>query len=564
MHALALVLVMMPGSGSMASRLESIAAGHINVLADPAMEGRMTLREGNKRAAAFIEKTYRNAGLQPLNGSYRHAFSVTIGERPTKNNFARVEGEGNKSVSLAMGKDYVPLTGSKAMRMASGSGVYFGSMAPTGDLSGRVAILLRAGTADNPIGARVSKAKELGASGVVIVGPSGEGRRELPLWNRGSGIAANLELVGIGMTREAFKKVSGIDPSGTVTAPKETGLRFRMVTELEPNTGTSENVIGVLPGTDPALKNEYIIIGGHFDHLGYGETGSRSGSDLLHNGADDNASGTGGVMALAQVLAESRAIRRTIIFQAYSGEEVGLVGAVAWVRDHPEIIKNTQAMLNMDMIGRLRDGGLGVSCVGSAADFKALLDGISVEGIKPRLNTSSPPNSDHAAFIRANVPALFLNTGLHDEYHTHNDNVDTLNYEGIGQILEYARQIVLKWDAEDKRYTFVAQPGSTRPEGSGSGDPNSSRRVRVGFIPDMSDGDGKPGMMVSGVTPGSPAELAGVKAGDRLLEFDGKPVNNIEDLQGVLMAAKAGVTIKVVILRGNERLTLNLTPAASQ
>jgi len=330
---------------------------------------------------------------------------------------------------------------------------------------------------------------------------------------------------------------------------------------LEANRGLSRNVIGVLPGNDPKLKDEYIVIGGHFDHIGLGETGSRTGADHIHFGADDNASGTAGVLTLAEYFANTKSNRRTIIFQLYSGEELGLVGSRAWVRDNPEKVSKIHMMLNLDMIGRLRDGALTAFCVDSAPQFSTLLDSIQVEGLKFSKVMSSPGNSDHAAFIAARVPSLFLHTGLHAEYHTENDHTETLNYPGMASVIEGARLIVEGVDQIDEKLTFSARPTGGRP--AAAGDPSATRRVRVGFIPDMAGSDER-GLRITGATPGSPAEVAGIRAGDILISFGGKAIKTVEDLQDALTSARAGTEVNVIVIRGGEQLTLKLTPTAPQ
>lgn len=552
-NSLLLSFVLLGGTEpSLGSRSEL----HLRELASPRYEGRMTLSAGNLATVEYIERTFKSAGLTPRPGqrAFREGFDLGIGERPTRLNLFRVGPN-----SLAIGVDYVPVLGSVEEKMMRGTPVWFGRSMPSGDLTGKVAILRRESTAEGAnLGQRVAEVAKLGGAGVVLVGPSAPGRRELPIAVRTQGIASDSKLVGAAMTVDAFKRVfRGVNWDSDARA--ELTLPVQLLVDFEPNRGTSYNVVGYLPGTDPSLANNPIIIGAHFDHLGYGETSSRSGTDQIHNGADDNASGTAGMLALAEYFSKNRVNRRPILFQGYSGEEIGLVGSTAWVRANPDVIKNTYAMINMDMIGRLRNERVIIFCVDSSKPFEAILKGISVAGLKPELVLTSPSNSDHAAFLQAKVPSLFFNTDLHSEYHTEKDTLDTINFDGVSRVLDFVRQTVVKLDS----LSSLPFNPDTKIDSRGGGDPSPTRRVRVGFIPDMAGNDGKPGMNLGGASPGSPAEAAGIKPGDRLLSFDGTPINGIEDLQAALVKAKANVTIEIVILRDGKTLTLKLTPTAS-
>jgi len=537
----------------------SVAAKHIKVIADPKFEGRMTLRVGNTKAAAYIESVFRKNGLKLQEGktSYQQPFEVTVGQEGTERNVASGVNSNGKSFNLKLETDYVPASGSTEMKMVSGPVIWLESEMPSGDLTGKIVAIARRLDPKNPnalLNTRITKAVELGAIGIIIVGPSADGRRELPLINTRSGIPRSLETVAIAMTRKSFESMTGINPVTTPASKTDSKTTIRLITETRVRKGDSTNVVGVIPGNDPVLKNEFIVIGGHYDHLGYGETGSRSGTAEIHNGADDNASGTAGVLTLSEYFSKTKSNRRTLIFQAYSGEELGLLGAVAWVQQNKELMPKIQTMINMDMIGRLRNKNLIIYCVNSANEFKTILDSVTINGVIPKYIMSSPGNSDHAPFINNKVPSLFFHTDLNPEYHTEKDTLDTINYEGMGLTIDYVRQSIEKIDQADK-FGFAA---TVQP--AGGGDPNRARRVRTGFMPNMGDGDGKPGMLLNGVTPGSPAEAAGVKVGDRLLEFDGKKINNVEELQKILTDAKPNVAVKIKVQRGNDVIELTITP----
>lgn len=563
-------LTLLTHSGATIDR--DVVASTMRTLTSEEFAGRLTLAPGAERASEFIASEMRRIGLRPggEDGTYFHAFDVTVNQRPTKMNLLTAEADG-KRVSLDMGKDFVPVFGSANERLVRGQAVFAGFGLKAGgwddyaglDAAGKVAIVLRAtpeGAQPVSPGQRARWAKESGAVAILFVGPSAEGRSELPRPTRGQGVPADLDLVAAGVTRQAFESVTGLKFAEEVArkapASRVLPVTLRVVTGQEANRGRSNNVIGVLPGNDPSLKNEVIVIGGHYDHLGWGEVGSRTGVESIHHGADDNASGTAGVLALAEAFAASKSNRRTLIFQAYCGEEVGLIGSAAWVRDNPELVKRTTLMVNLDMIGRLRETMTIFGCA-SAKELLDILKSVEDSGPKSVRVLASPPNSDHASFARAGVPVLFYHTNIPPEYHTEKDTFDLINLDGMVQVLESVRKTVAAVDARDQRLTF--DPEAARVTGGGG--PERPRRVRVGFIPDMGDEAG-PGVRVSGVSPGSPAQQAGAKEGDRILKFGDREITKLEDLQQALMEAKPNVKVIVVILRGDQRLELEVIPTA--
>lgn len=535
---------------------------HVRYLASPELKGRMTLSPHIGMTTDYIVSEFKRLGLKPAGtNGFLHAFETQTNQRPGKMNAASLM-SGDQEWSLELGKDWVPLVGSRHQTLFTGDVVFVGSQTAeqAGDVAGKWVLMYRTNPTGNRQLSAANRATEFarkGARGVIFAGPIAEGRLELPMYARPQGISQQAGILGVAITRQVFEKSTGLKWGTEPGQGQARELRFRAITDLEANRGTAQNVIAMLPGNDPKLKDEVIVIGAHHDHLGYGEVGSRTGNDILHLGADDNASGVAGVLALAEWFSQNRVNRRTIIFQSYCAEEIGLVGARAWVRDNPEKVKTIQMMVNMDMIGRLRNEALTVFCADSAPQFAPFLDAIKVPGVTINKVMSSPGNSDHAPFIASRVPSLFFHTGLTPEYHTENDTVDTINWDGMARVIEVVRQMVLKVDAVDSRLEFSARP-ATRPAG---GDPAPARRARVGFIPDMGAQDFR-GLPLTGVVPDSPAERAGVRAGDVLVSFNGRQIRSVEDLQEALSAARPGVAVKIVVLRGDQRLELDLTPAA--
>ncbi len=338
----------------------------------------------------------------------------------------------------------------------------------------------------------------------------------------------------------------------------------------------ARNVIGVLPGTDPTLKNEAIVIGAHYDHLGHGGQGSLDvNSTEIHHGADDNASGTAAVIELARQFAAERKNKRTIIFMAFSGEEEGLLGSQFYV-SHPLFpLEKTVAMINLDMVGRLKDGKLNVGGIGTAAEWKSMVvtknvsenAGLSVvklnsaagepdrKGSLTKFNLSLNDDgfgpSDHSSFYGKKVPVLFFFTGTHNDYHKPSDTADKINYEGEATIIEYISNILHSIDQNPTRPTYTVAKSSGMSGRSGF-------NISLGTVPNYADSTD--GLLLDGVRDNSPAAKAGIMPGDRIVKLAGKDIRNVMDYTYVLGEMKAGVEYEVEIMRGGKRLMLTVVP----
>jgi hypothetical protein len=346
------------------------------------------------------------------------------------------------------------------------------------------------------------------------------------------------------------------------------------------------NVVGILDGSDPALKNETIVIGAHYDHLGRGGEGSlapREGE--IHHGADDNASGVAGVLELARIFSAQRPRpRRTIVFIAFSGEEEGLLGSNYYVNNPIVPLANTVAMINMDMIGRMKDHKLIVGGVGTAPEWRSVVESsnlgftpyvigtisrsaAAVIGTSDRkaISTEKKPQflltlnedgfgpSDHSSFYAKQIPVLFFWTGSHEDYHKPSDTADKIDYDDEARIVGMIAKVVRAIDATDKRpaYTVAKSESTGRSMGF---------RVYLGTIPNYADSTD--GLLLDGVRDDSPAAKAGIKAGDKIVKLAGRDVRNVYDYTAALGEMKAGQEYEVELLRGGERIELTITPAA--
>ena len=359
------------------------------------------------------------------------------------------------------------------------------------------------------------------------------------------------------------------------------GLRLRPIVQGKKKTAyyqdftygkevkrTTHNIIAVLPGKDRQLRNEFIVVGSHYDHLGMGGKGSGSRRpDTLgvHPGADDNASGDAVVLQLARHFRKHRP-QRSIIFAFFGAEEQGIAGSksfVEWMKtadpkrkNMPADIRGIVAMVNLDMVGRMRDHSLSISGTGTSSLFKAMADSAAA---RTGLTISCTPDgygpSDHASFVAADIPVYYITTGGHLEYHTPDDTPATLNYDGMQQALEFSQELIGQLAAVPERPDFINVPGSSQMT-------HAAFKVTLGLMPDVTGASTVPGLRADIVVAGKPAYKAGIRSGDIIQEIDGKPVSDIREYMTRLSELTAGTTIPVKVLRGEETLVfqVELTP----
>lgn len=338
--------------------------------------------------------------------------------------------------------------------------------------------------------------------------------------------------------------------------------------KLKKESVDAYNVIGILPGTDTVLRNEAIVIGAHYDHLGHGGEGSLAvNSTEIHHGADDNASGTGAIIELARQLGAKHNNKRTIVFIAFSGEEEGLFGS-NWYVNHPVFaLDKTVAMINLDMVGRLKDDKLTIGGIGTASQWKNIVEGLNL-GDPPRMTDAAlnPPRfalqlnedgfgpSDHSSFYGKKIPVLFFFTGTHDDYHKPSDTADKINYKGEERIIDYLARLegVIDRDPKPPTYTVAKSSGAGR----------MGFNVYLGTVPNYADSD--TGLLLDGVRDGSPAAKAGMKAGDRVIKLAGRDVRNVMDYTYALGEMKPDQEYEVRVVRGTETLTMKITPIRRQ
>ena len=327
---------------------------------------------------------------------------------------------------------------------------------------------------------------------------------------------------------------------------------------------TTHNIIAVLPGKDKQLKHEYIVVGSHYDHLGLGgqNSGSRRPDTLgVHPGADDNASGDAVVLELAKFFKKERT-KRSVIFAFFGAEEQGLIGSknfLEWMKKDdaqrinlPADKKGIVAMVNLDMVGRMRDNAMSVSGTGTSSEFKAMAEAAAEQ---TKLNISCTPDgygpSDHASFVAQEIPVLFLTTGGHMEYHTPDDVPSTLNYDGMQQTLDFSKSLITQIANMPTTPDYISVPSTNKMK-------HGKFKVTLGLMPDVMGASRIPGLRADIVVAGKSAHNAGIRSGDIIQEIDGKPVTNMDDYMQRLSELEPDTTVPVKVLRNEETITFQV------
>jgi aminopeptidase YwaD len=618
---------------------------HVSYLSSDALQGRRTGTSGANDAAHYIAGEFARLGLRPATqraggprrlsaavSQYLQPFQYVAGVQLGRTNTLSINSASATS-TIQIGTGWMPLGFAANQKIDRAEYVFVGYGITATELNhddystgvkNKIVVAL-SGTPDgeNPHGQfaryedprwKAIAARNAGAAALLIVAKDDHFKDDRLSSLRYDSSAADAGFPVAGISRQAalrlFPSITSADELLTLInrASADVSLTSSLV-RLSAAVGLSDpastvslttdvmrqevpayNVIGILEGADIALKEETIVVGAHYDHLGLGGEGSlapREGD--IHHGADDNASGVAGVLELARMFtAERPRPKRTIVFVAFSGEEEGLLGSNYYV-NHPVMpLTKTIAMFNMDMIGRMRDRKLIIGGVGTSQEWRDLISGanasqgvtvsatanvavgtgvpivVSANG-RPVMTMDSNKTfdltlqedgygpSDHSSFYAKQIPVLFFWTGNHPDYHKPSDTFDKINYTDEARIVSLVARLLRDVDRADKRPTFTtAKSDSTQRTGG--------FRVYLGTIPNYADsGDG---LLLDGVRDDSPAAKAGMKAGDRVVRIGARDVKNVYDYTYALGELKAGQEYTIEVVRGSERLTLKITPEA--
>ena len=558
---------------------------HVKLLASPELKGRATGSKELEVAAEYISKQFASFGVKPVPGStYEQAFTTTVGARMGAVNRFEVN-----SVTLPVGAGFVPFSFSSSGTVSApvvfvGYGItaneyHYDDYAGI-DVKDKIVLLIRHEpqedddksifqgkelTQHSTFAIKAVNAKMHGARAVILVNdayPHHTAQEDrLDMFGQATGPTdSGVLFVQVKeSTAEAWFKnegrdlheiLDGIDRDLKPRSFPLTKLTVNLSLDIQHDMKTVHNVAAYIPGK----TKEYVIIGAHYDHLGLGDEHSLAPSQIgtIHPGADDNASGTAGVIELARYFSKQPQQQRGILFLTFAGEELGLLGS-NYYTGHPLLpLENAVTMLNMDMIGRIRGGKVYVNGSGTGSTLDKL-----VESVKPpsdfKLDLSEATGyggSDHMSFTVKQVPVLFFFSGLHGDYHKPSDTWDKIDAPDAAKLLGYVAQIATRLanDPERPKFQRVAEPKAP----SGSSSSGSGYGPNFGSIPDF---DEPPhGVRFADVRDGTPAAKAGLKAGDILIEFDGKDIGNLYDFTYALQAHKPGDLVLVKVLRGSQTI----------
>ncbi|MBS0191171.1 MAG: M28 family peptidase [Phycisphaerales bacterium] len=590
-----------PADAATLEASEAVLRDHITTLANPFFEGRYPGSRGGKLAADYVQRQFEHLGLQPAftdesdptKKTYRQPFAGPQKAEAAKQVASWTSGD--KSIKWTPGKDF-NILGLSSNGAVSGPLAFAGYAISVGedgyssfpddgaDLDGKVAIVLRfepmtaEGTSkwskegwsfNAGLEPKISAAIRRGAKAVILVNaPGAKDDRVDKLEDVNSLTARQASEVPVIMAsiEAADALVKAADAQGRslldlrkladekgviIDLPKATVSIEAEIAKSRPNT---DNVGAILPGVGE-LADRYIVVGGHYDHLGYGQVGLRFPADRgkLHPGADDNASGTSGMMLVAKRMAEAwqqmppDRPRHSVLFLGFSAEEEGLNGS-RYYTQHPIVpIEKHELMVNLDMIGRLGEKPLEAGGVGTAEGFADwLAPYFESSGLKIAGKQSGMGPSDHASFYAVKVPVLFLFSGMHADYHRPTDVAALINWEDAARIADLAYRVALDASLRAEPWKFTSPSNVTTTPGD---TPQPTRgRIRFGIAPGDYSGEDK-GVLVGEVLPNTPASKAGIKANDLIIKWNDNRISGVEEWMPYFNAAKPGDVVKVTVLR---------------
>ncbi len=557
---------------------------HLFYLASDEMKGRFTGSNEERKAGNYIKEQFVAYGLKPLfNNSYFQEFPFIERIELTSNNSVLIQTP-NSSKKLIIKKDFItaPFSGNgkaKANVIFAGYGISAPELNYDDydkiNMNGKIVIVLRSNPEHDSAKSefekysslryKATKAKEKGAAAIIFINQNKDEDEFIHLRYDGAPGIKNFSVVQI--KREVIEKIleqeglnlseiqQQIDSQKKPHSIELNNITVSIITEVKEIEKKARNVAGYLEGNSPNLKNEYLIIGAHYDHLGIDQLLSSSlykGKDKqIHNGADDNASGTSGLLELAEKFSSIKdSLKRSVIFIAFSGEELGILGSTYFTNNLPIPKENIAAMLNLDMVGRLdSEKKLTVIGAGTSSKWKDLLNRNNKYNFVLNLSDAGSGGSDHQAFLNKNIPVLFFFTGIHSDYHKPTDDVDKINYEGQSEVIKFVFDIANEIQNYDSKIDFVKVAETVNRTSARS-------RVTAGTIPEF--GYNGEGYKISGVTEGGPAEKAGLKSGDVIIKFGSKKISNIYDFMYAISNYKPGDKVNVTVLRENKEFTFEV------
>ncbi|MBN1250846.1 MAG: M20/M25/M40 family metallo-hydrolase [Bacteroidales bacterium] len=554
----------------------------ISFLASDSLKGRKPGTPEDLIAAKYIADNFKKNGIKPIGDNYFQKFFVITETKASKNNYLKIE-----NFNAELNKDFTPY--SFSINSTLNSDVVFVGFGfdidneditwndySNVDVKNKWVLVLRADPElENPDSkfipysnekSKVITAKEKGAAGVLFVSGNELDKKDNLIKLKTDQTQANLGIPVIHIKRNIANKIlettkNNIEDLETaiINSKKPNSfdckIKIDAKTEIEYNKIETQNIIGILESNNPNMKKEFIVIGGHYDHLGFGGFSSSSrmpDSIAVHFGADDNASGVASMLEIAEKLAAHKSdLKRSIIFIAFGAEEIGLIGSKYFTSSPLVDIKLIKAMVNIDMVGRLKPNNeLSIGGLGTSSESEAIIDSLAKNQkliISKSFDGFGP--SDHTSFYIKNIPVFFFTTGAHEDYHTPLDVVEKINFDGLKLLSDYIYDLSFLLINKDKNLVFKESGKKEEMKSSRGG------AVKLGIMPNFGKSDNN-GLRVDAVKPDGAAFKGGMKKGDIITSVAGSKISNIYEYMAQMGKLKAGQTITVDVLRDGEKQIL--------
>ena len=582
--ALGAILIQTKKTGLSSNITNDEIMGHIRYLSHENRGGRFPGTRGSKDVIAYMVKHFKSYGVEPgVKDSYVQPFDITSGIKLGNDNYALINSD-----SLYAREDYIPL-------WFSSNGPTEGSIVFAGygfdideeglqwndydglDIKGKWVMVMRHSperedsqslfAKHSPLHKKMLVARDRGAIGIIFISQleddglfplnyiTGYSNAGIPALHF-SNSRADKVLRAAGWSREKVQKT--MNRSLESVSFKINDLEFKVNVDLELVTTRGANVIGQIKSGNRKYRDEYVVLGAHFDHVGEGGPGSGSRKPNLlqvHPGADDNASGTSGLLEIAQKLAANKSrLKRSVLLIGFDAEEKGLLGSKHFMSNPTVDLDMIVTMINMDMIGRMNDSSVTVGGVGTSPLFEPLVDSLEVgRGFNLSISSQGFGPSDHASFYSEDIPVLFFFSGIHDDYHTPDDTWKQINLQGTTDIVNLVYDVAYHLTRIPIRPSFTETGPKQSQQSMGRG-----FAVTLGIMPSYTSSE--TGLTIDNISkPEGPAAKAGIKKGDVIKSINDKPIKNIYDYMDRLGELKKGMSVPITIDRGGELLNLEVT-----
>jgi len=570
-------------------------AEYVRFLASDELEGRYPGTQGNYRAAEYIKNLFKEFGLKTIENSYTQEFPFPVKFKISEKNSVvwekLIERPGLpremwKAIpkQWKAGVEFQPLAFSENGTV-SGEVVFAGYGITAKDIGyddyegidvkDKIVIVLSDSAEGQPkderfipyskLSYKAMNAREHGAKAIIFVKVQSDSANVFyPL--RISSFSSKAGIIAIQANRteiaKFFPKEANLYPTELelqkTKKPKSFQIpdtKITITVELEKEYVNVQNVWGLVQGTDQVLSNEYIVVGAHFDHLGWGTETSlyRGKIPQIHNGADDNASGVSAILSLAEYISRNP-LKRSVIFVAFNCEEMGLLGSSYFIKNSPVPTDKIVLMMNFDMVGRMKERKLNVFGTGSSTTFDKVVDSLAtIDTLSLTKGSEGYGPSDHASFYAAKIPVLFLFTGAHSDYHMPTDDFEKIDCDGIVTVVNFAKKILERYGNTIEKPDYIIVPSEKKETQNAA---PGYAKVWFGIIPNFEDNP--KGLKITGVSPGSPAEKAGLKSDDIIIKFGEKSVKNLQDLTYILREFKPNDEVEVIVIRDGKELVFKV------